>query len=217
MCNITLLLGDNHNNNSVAIPWLLICPVCSISSLQLLWINRSISISSHLSTSHLSIGPADPSRHTEPWQHLTNGKRWLWVRCCSPAWLRKSLCPSLLSKTFTCTPVCMPWILQRVLQAPSSGWVGAGNVFSYLQSATAPGAHCVIPARPRSALICPRSIRCHWVQPNCSPSVWRLCEPICGLRSKRGFCFPRCVYFFVAHASPPASCRGWREKYLTCC
>lgn len=33
----------------------------------------------------------------------------------------------------------MPWILQHVLQAPSSGWVGAGNAFSYLQSVTVLG------------------------------------------------------------------------------
>lgn len=37
------------------------------------------------------------------------------------------------------TPVCMPWILQHVLRAPSSGWVGAGNAFSYLQSVTVLG------------------------------------------------------------------------------
>lgn len=30
----------------------------------------------------------------------------------------------------------MPWILQHVLRAPSSGWVRAGNAFSYLQSVT---------------------------------------------------------------------------------
>lgn len=93
---------------TVAIPWLLICPVCSISSLQLLWINRSVSISAHLSTSHFPIGPADPSRHPEPQQHLTSSKRYLWVRCCSPAWLRKSLCLSLLSKTFPTHPCACP-------------------------------------------------------------------------------------------------------------
>lgn len=134
-------------------------PSLSISSLQLLWIDHFILIPPCLSTSHLSIGPADPSRHTEPWQHLTRGKRCLWVRCCSPAWLRKSLCPSLLSKTFTYTPVCMPWILQHKLQAPSSGWVGTGNAFSYLQSATAPGAHTL--CDPCSPQVCPHVSQVH--------------------------------------------------------
>lgn len=169
LSHITLLLGDNNNsNNRIAIPQLLILPVCSISSLQLLWINRSISISPHLSTSHLSIGPADPSRHTEPRQHLMSRKRCLWVRCCSPSLAEKvTLSLSFIQDIHTHTRVHALDFAACVMS--SFQWLGTGRQRFFLSPkcdcpecghATAPGAHCVIPARPSSALGSPRCIGC---------------------------------------------------------
>lgn len=43
---------------------------------------------------------------------------------------------SLIQDIHLHTRVRMPWILQHVLRAPSSGWVGPGNAFSYLQNVT---------------------------------------------------------------------------------
>lgn len=119
----------------------------------------------------------------------------------------------------------MPWILQHVLRAPSSGWVGAGNAFSYLQSVTVlgvdvplPQEHCPVlaPALPL-ALPGPLGVL---VQPDFAHLLAGDCvNPYVNFDPKEDFVFlsVAIVSIFCGSCIPPASCKGWREKYLTGC